>query len=354
VTDEKKDYPFTLPEDFAPQQKEARPFASEQLVACEACARANPPTRMNCLYCGAALPATEAGSALQRPVLKQLEDWERGYNVVLTPRRGSETAGAGEIEEAATLLRIDAGLFREILAADIALPLARASTVEEARLIERRLGALGFEVETFSDETLAVEQTPPKRVRKIEFAGEALRGWTVGHEEPQTMGRAEILLFVVGRIFARRIEIEERLGHFKRGSEVAGAREIFTDEAVIDIFTSEGEACGWRITAEKFDYSSLGERKGLLARDNFVLLTKVLREYAPHARLDDEYRRVRQLLNPAWPLAEHTESGGLRRDRPGRMNTEAVTITTNEAQFTRYARLLYQLELRRRSASPDR
>ena len=59
-----------------------RPFAPEQMVACEECLRANPPTRMACLYCGRKLPQTPQGTALQRPALKKLEEWEHGFNVV--------------------------------------------------------------------------------------------------------------------------------------------------------------------------------------------------------------------------------------------------------------------------------
>jgi hypothetical protein len=95
--------------------------------------------------------------------------------------------------------------------------------------------------------------------------------------------------------------------------------------------------------AESFDYSCLGERKGLLARDNFNTLVEALRERAASAEFDAEYVRVRHMLAAVWPLAEHTESLGLRRSRPGRLSTEAVTILSNEMQFTRYARLRNQL-----------
>lgn len=360
MTDEKEEFPFALPEDFAPLPNEPRAFSSEQMVACEACLRANPPTRLNCLYCGATLPVTADSAALWRPTLKPLEDWESGYNVVVWPQGGGgEDADASALEEASALLRIEAGLLQEILAAGRALPLARAASIEEAQLIERRLAALNFKVETLSDELLAVERLPPQRIRKIELGREALEGWTMGRDEALRMPWAQVLLFVAGRIFTRRVEVEERPGNFKRGAEITGAREIFADEAVLDIFASGAAAedvGGWRIMADKFDYSSLGERKkSLLARDNFVSLTKLLREHAPQARFDDEYGNVRQLLNAAWAPAERTMSGGVRRARPGRLNTEAVTITTNEAQFTRYARLCYQLALRhQKSATPDR
>lgn len=366
MTHDKEEFSFALPDDFKNAQRDARGFSGAQMLACEACARANPPTRTNCLYCGATLPSTEASAVLRRPALKPLEEWERGFNVVLLPRPESEPCAAASfeegLEEASALLRMEAGLLRQMLAANCALPLARAASAEEAELVVERLRALNFKVETLSDETLGVEQRPPRRIRKIELSGEALRGWTIGDSDSFEVRWPEILLLVSGRIFTKRVEVQERRG-FKRGASVtgvaggAGAREMFTDEAMLDIFMSaEGEegACGWRIASDDFDYSCLGERKSLLARDNFKALVNLLCAGGPQARLDEEYGRVRRLLDATWPVAERTMSGGLKRDLPGRLNREAVTTTTNEVQFTRYARMLYQIELRRVSETAGR
>jgi hypothetical protein len=60
---------------------------------------------------------------------------------------------------------------------------------------------------------------------------------------------------------------------------------------------------------------------------------------------------VRHLLSAAWPLAEQNKSGGLRRESFGKFNVEAITVVSNEAQFTRYARLCHQLELKRRTSA---
>src|SRR4051812_28827722 len=57
----------------------ARRFEPGELVACDKCLRANAPTRMNCLYCGAPLPVTERSAALRRPSLRKLEEWEQGF-----------------------------------------------------------------------------------------------------------------------------------------------------------------------------------------------------------------------------------------------------------------------------------
>src|SRR5215216_7357352 len=74
---------------FAPAPR-VRAFAPAELVACPACGRANAPTRMQCLYCGAGLPAAAGADDLRRPALRPLEAWEQGYNVVLLA--GAEAA----------------------------------------------------------------------------------------------------------------------------------------------------------------------------------------------------------------------------------------------------------------------
>jgi len=62
-----------------------QPFAREQMVACDECLRTNPPTRVNCMYCGALLPLNETTTNLQKPTLRRLEKWELGYNNLLVP-----------------------------------------------------------------------------------------------------------------------------------------------------------------------------------------------------------------------------------------------------------------------------
>ncbi|HVF87366.1 MAG TPA: hypothetical protein VM866_07240, partial [Pyrinomonadaceae bacterium] len=160
------------------------------------------------------------------------------------------------------------------------------------------------------------------------------------------VGWADVTAFVLGRIFTKRVEVEERGSFPGVEKEIAEARELKSDEAVFDVYTKYSDG-SWRISADNFDYSCLGARKTLLAKDNFVTLTDTLKERAGAAFFDDAYRELRHLLFPAWPLSERTESRGLRRERPGRFNTEAVTHVSNEAQFTRYSRLYHYFQLRR-------
>lgn len=312
-----------------------RRFTAEELIACEKCLRANAPTRMNCLYCGAALPATERTAELRRPTLKKLEEWEQGVNVVLLPRGGGGRPPEA-VEEAASFLRMDATRLSEIVETRCALPLARASSVEEAELITKRLGALGFDVEALSDEELT---RTPSRARALAFDGDMLLCFSSLDAEPRRLPLKEIALLVVGRVVTKRVEVAERRAKLSSRSDIAESREFAADESVLDIYAGEADDEGFRIMADNFDYSCLGVGKGLLARDNFGVLIEAIRERAPTAILDEEYARLRGLLSGVWPSSERTESLGLRRGRPGRFSTQAVTTLSNETQFTRYGRM---------------
>ena len=324
----------------------ARAFAPGEMVACEACVRANPPTRMNCLYCGAALPAGDAGKDLRRPTLRALEAWEQGFNVVLVPQGAATDLSSDNLSEAAALLRLEAGQLREMLGAGAYLPVARVATRDEASLVERKLGALGCRVETVADEELGVETHAPKRIRKLEIGADALAGWTSAETDAERAGWTEITLVVAGRIARKRIEVEERRGVSRRAeAEVVETREFQTDESALDLYFS-GSPVNWRIMAENFDYTCLGAEKALTAAENFRRLTETLRARATAAAYDDSYRGMRAFLKFAWPLAEQTEAGSLKRIRPGRYNAEAVTSVSNETQFTRYGRLLQHFRSR--------
>jgi hypothetical protein len=104
---------FNLAEDLPPPS-DSRRFAPEEMVACESCSRANPPTRMRCLYCGVKLPETQGAATMMRPALRPLEVWEQGFNVVLTQAvTGGALASSEARAEVSMLLRMEAGLLEE-------------------------------------------------------------------------------------------------------------------------------------------------------------------------------------------------------------------------------------------------
>jgi hypothetical protein len=316
----------------------ARPFAPEEMVACEACVRANPPTRLHCLYCGAALPVTERSARLRRPTLKKLEEWEAGFSVILHPP-AQVFAAEESVRELASLLRAEPDVLRECLAERRPLPLARVGSREEAELIVGRFASAGLGAETLSDEDLLVHE-PPRRVRALALTEDELVSTGQPGEEPWRMKWAEVGLLVTGRIVRKRVEVEERREKSRRDGEVVDSRELTTDEEVLDIYSvSDEHTAGWRVMADNFDYTCLGARKSLLARENFAALVRALGTRAGGAVLDEDYARLRRLLAAAWPPAARDDTLGFRRERFGRYNTGASTVVSNEAQFTRYSRL---------------
>src|SRR6267142_2029555 len=85
LTDDKAPAVFDPVLDARPQS-----FAAAEMITCDACLRANPPTRANCLYCGATLPVnSEVVNA--KPAPQQVDDrispanLDPGFYVVLTP-----------------------------------------------------------------------------------------------------------------------------------------------------------------------------------------------------------------------------------------------------------------------------
>ncbi|HEY3582627.1 MAG TPA: hypothetical protein VGK82_18870 [Pyrinomonadaceae bacterium] len=312
---------------------EPQGFAPEQMIRCEECLRANPPTRINCMYCSVPLPVTESSAHLRTPVLRRPEKHELGYNTIVLP--SSEVVGREAIENAASLLRLKPEELERILAEGVALPVARTASREEAELIADRLQTSGFRVVTLRDEDAVV------RVRSLSFHDSTLVMNPAQITNEVDVAWSNVVLLVSGRIVEKRVEVKEIKS---RGAEneILDTSELFSDEAVIDLYVS-GHSETWRISANGFDFSCLGAEKTLLATENIATLQRALNANATNARLDDSYNRVRPLLDLAWGPEQETKSSGWRRERPGKLSLGMTTIHNNESQFTRYSRLLFHL-----------
>ena len=326
-------------DDVPLQPAEPQGFSFEQMVRCDDCLRASPPTRVNCLYCGALLPMTEAGATLQKPILRRLEKWEQGYNNIL---RTLENEGSSDelLSKVANLLYLGVDDVRRIFARESPLPLARAATLDEASLIERKLRDLGIDTVIVSDSELGLEPSP-QRVRALEFGETEVVAYRFASAEAERVSWSGITLVAAARLFVRQVEIRERKSR-RAENEILDASETTTDEAVMDLYTERPDG-GWRIAANSFDFSCLQRRKTLLAAENFSTLISIIRERAPQAEFDDSYNTMRQALEPVWPSDQKTETRGWRRDMPGRYSTGEVTTSNNESQFNRYSRLQHYL-----------
>jgi hypothetical protein len=316
-------------------------FSHDQMVRCEACLRANPPTRVTCLYCAAALPASENTVVARTLSLRPIESSALGYNSILLPKPSNEFESEG-IEAAANFLKMSLPDLQRITNANLPLPLARTATREEADLVTKRLSDFGVDVFVVSDSELKLEQ-PPSYVRAAEIGEDCLKLKQSGGGESFQVAWDKIELLVTGRLITKKVESAERKG--RRGeSEIVEATEFFADELVLDLYTEPQEG-SFRVTSNSFDFSCLSQRS-VVAAENFPALVSLLRSNATKADYDDLYPSVRQALDPIWTFAQHTGSRGWRRERPGKYNIEAVTESSNENQFTRYSRLRRYLRQR--------
>jgi hypothetical protein len=329
-----------MPLDVGPlTPSEPQAFAPEQMVKCEKCQRSNPPTRVNCLYCGHQFAFDEKTATFQKPTLRPLEKWEQGYSNVFLPAQFDRSVSlvSKTLADVATLLKLAQPELQRILEAEVPLPLARAASEDEALLIERRLKDCGIPTLIVSDADLLLEESPPVRVRAADLDDEGMWAHQSGGGDSIHFFWKDLSVLVHGRLIVRCLEVQEQPVAGKE-NQILEANETYSDESVVDLYNREIET-SLRITANSFDFSCLGDLKGLLAIENFKRLLLLLTERPTNVVADDSFRGVRQLLEPVWSSEKQTGSRGWRRSRPGKYTLGAVTEVSNEAQFTRYSRL---------------
>ena len=329
----------------SPDEPAPAPFAHDQMVRCDACLRANSPTRLNCLYCAAILPHNETAHRLQKPALRPLEKWEQGYNNILLPPAANLTGVA--LDEAADLLRLQLEDLSRILGSPTPLPLARAATIDEAQLVQRRLSLLGIDSIIMPDAEPGTNGSVKVRAMEIDELG--IYAFPTLEAPFIKVRWTELILLVVGRLTVKRVELKERKAA-RAENNIVDSSEFFTDQTVADFYVHT-QAPPFRIAANSFDFSCLGTNKGLLAGENIERLLQLFQERAPHAEYDDSFNVVRKTLEPVWPSEQQSESSGWRRDRPGKYSIGSVMELSNEPQFSRYSRLRHYLRTVARQSS---
>ena len=329
--------PFTGPI----EPSEPQGFTPDQMIRCDECLRANPPTRVACLYCGAPLPITEESAPLRKPVLKPPEKHQTAYNNILLPNKPD--VPDEDLTQAADLLKLSTENLKRIIAEQVPLPVACTASREEAELVFNRLRDVGLQTIVLSDDELGASETSVKRIKSMTVDDECATLQQAGTREQIEVRWRDIVLVVTGRLFTKRVEIQERKS--RRGeSEIVQSSEFSNDEAVIDFYTSTHPQT-WRVNANGFDFSCLGNQKTLIANENISRLQQFIAANGSKARVDDSYKRLRQMLDLVWASQQETRSSGWRRERPGKLSVGLSTINSNEIQFTRYSRLQLYLHL---------
>lgn len=317
-----------------PIQAENIAYDLAELIECGKCRRASPPNRLKCLYCGTPLELSDAESGRIKPVLRKLEAWEKGFNLIYLP--DAAVIDEYQLKEINRMTRIETETLQKIFEAKKSLPLARAESEKEAEIVRQRFAENGIKTVILSDEKLAAEN-PPVRLRGMGIVGDTIYLVAFNTDDVFQMKSDDLLLIVTGAIFQKRVEAREKRG--KKGENtLLSATETATDEKLFDIYF-RNEETGFRIAQKGFDFSCLEEEKGMFAAENMERLIKKLKSFAPKAKLAEDYVPNRAALGNVWDVSERKDSKGLVRENLGKFNIGNVTIVSNLEQFTKYSRM---------------
>lgn len=339
---------------------------SAELVSCPQCARKNNALRPSCIYCGAALPVVEelspeAKARMAQPkernqnvehdplshISSQLQQSLLSFNIILLPIKEEQRAKAIEV------LTMRGGYSdseaQQLLKFSRPMPIVRYQHEAEAKAVFEQLQNEQLPIIIVSDEKLQL-QNAPRRTRRlninVENGMQLVVSPEVLTEAPQMLSGSDIQLIVEGKVRYRQSEAtEENKGFGKTERELTNAVEYADEQSMLDVYTSSLDT-SFRVRADAFDYSGLGTKMKLTTIENFRMLISVLRELAPKAVFDTEFKQCSKLLEQVWPSIQRNESLGLRRSKilsAGKISTRSVYHTDNEMQFNRYSRLRFCL-----------
>jgi hypothetical protein len=298
-------------------------FDAAELRTCGRCGRSNGPNRSECIYCGAALPGGDVRAELK---LRQVEPWERAFNVVLLGSSGSGEAQPSPIAD--EILRRASELAPPI-------PVARVATAEMGEAVRTKLEDIGSKAAVVSDVDLAPEH-PPVRLRSLNIDDSTFSVTTFNTGEHLEFPAHSLELIVIGRLFEELAE--QTLKRSRKDVKETDARNESKDSGVIDVYLA-GTPNGFRIHEGGFDFSCLGGEKGLLASENISRLLALLRSISPSAAVSSDYLSKRKLLEEVWPSQIRNDSKGVQRSGFG-LSLAKAEVTSNTEQFTKYSRLV--------------
>jgi hypothetical protein len=314
------------------------------LVACTKCNRNNAIRRTNCLYCGEPLPVTAESSTVQVPILRPVEDWEKGFTVVLAPL-DAETPTDGQIARVCEVARMEEDLARATFALQTSVPLVRVPTKQDAELVARLLGASDLGATVVADEDMALS-TISRRIRSLAFDGDDLTIEVLWGGK-QRIARTELACLVEARVVTSTVEFLESAGKTRAGQkDLVEASEFFEESFVLDVYGPSLES-SFRIKAEAFDYGCLGEPVAPNVETNFGRLCGKLGTFIGHSRHDRAYGRLARVLDHAWPTTSRVSSRGIaRRGATIKKFSASVVERDTLAQFTRYSRMRFVMARR--------
>ncbi len=323
--------------DGTPVRSEAVGFASGQMTACTACVRQNPPDRENCLYCGRSLEVPPEYADRIKSNVRRLEDWENGFNIIV----GSETLPPqSELTRIAELVGAAPADIEVAISTKQDLPIARVESRRDADKLAAAIAGSDIRVSIIADTGLFADRLPT-RLRAIEFGDGEITFIDFNRSARTTLAKADIKLLVTGTVNENKTDRLEKKGRRGR-TKLLDESETSSDESVLDIYSCL-DPLGFRIMLTGFDFSCLGQDRGLLATENMRLLVTVLHDVVSDARLISDYAAVRHALSPVWDIDRRQDSKGMQRSGFAKQDFANTASSSNLRQFNRYSRLQWHL-----------
>jgi hypothetical protein len=309
-------------------------YGTTEMRVCEGCGRRNGASRLKCIYCAHDLDLRPEQNESVGPILRSLESWEHGFNLIIVENV------CRNLPAAAKFLSLETEALRSILNTGVPLPVVRVDNEQTAGHLRDGIEKFGFRSLIVADADLATE-TPPGRLRSLEIdaAGLVVRDFNTGTST--AIARDELAVMVIGLIRSGRVDSTERR---RRGGKVTTLDEVTSasDEMVLDIYR-RSDPVGFRVNLTGFDFSCLGDEKGILAGENLLRLIVRLRASVPNAKFIDSYGKIRAALGLTWEVDSRRASFGLRRAGVGKIEFGAVASRSNLNQFTKFSRLQWHL-----------
>jgi hypothetical protein len=304
------------------------------VINCPRCQRRTPAARGECIYCGESLPFANIESA---PPQRNIDPGDRAFNTVLEPfsARIHESAVAA----VASALQVELAEAQALVGVGKPVPLARSQTRPEAEMIAALIRTCGLRATVIADEDLGLEREL-LRARRISLFDDEIRVHHSGVET--TIKKAEIRLFVLGELHSRRVDYTERIGGRQgQSGNVLETSEYRSEETLLDVYTASLDQ-SLRIKSDAFDYSGLVSPLSFRSDENFRAALATLKAVLPLAKVDDDFARLRSLLERAWPERSRNESRGIKRTGIAfRAVAQASIVSNNRDQFNRYSRLMF-------------
>jgi hypothetical protein len=111
---------------------------------------------------------------------------------------------------------------------------------------------------------------------------------------------------------------------------------------ILDIYSATLDR-SFRIKSDAFDYSGLISPLAIRTDVNFQKAVSTLRASLPGVLVDDDFSKLRSVLERPWPERTRNESRGIKRSLPFRSIAHASLMRNNRDQFNRYSRLMFVL-----------